>query len=91
MYELQTQFLISIYFIVVLCDCNQKPKCIYIYIYLFFSLRDNLTSSSVNGSLRSNFGNFGFAPQTQFLIYIFFIVEKCDCNQKLKFIHMNLS
>ena len=45
-------------------------------IYFIFGLRDNSTSSSINGFLWSNFPNFGFALQTQFLIYIFFYCIK---------------
>ena len=41
------------------------------YICLCFSLRDYLTSSSTNRLLWSNLANFGFAPQSQFLIYIY--------------------
>ena len=36
------------------------------------SFRDNSTSLSKNGFPGSNFPNFGFAPQTQILNYIFF-------------------
>ena len=61
---------------------------IYIYIYRFFSLRDNLTSSSMNGFLWSKFANFCFVAQTQFLIYSFFIVAHCGCNQNPKFIYI---
>ena len=48
-------------------------------ICLFFPLWDNLTSSSINDFFWSNYANFGFAPQTQFFIYIFFIVTLFDC------------
>ena len=60
------------------------------YICLFFRLRDNLTNSSINGFFWSNIAYFGFTPQNQFLIYIFFIVALCDCNQKSKPIFMSL-
>ena len=84
----QCQFWIYIFIIVALCDCNQKPKSI--YICLCFNLRDNLRSSYTNGLLWSNFANFGFAPQSQFWIYIFFDVALCDCNQKPKSICMSV-
>ena len=39
----------------------------------------------------SNFANFGLVPQAQFLIYIFFIVALCDCNQKRKTLYGQFS
>ena len=48
------------------------------------SLRDNLTSLTRNGFPGSNFPNFGFAPQTQIEIYIFFNIAQCICNSKPK-------
>ena len=41
----------------------------------FFSFRDNSTSLSINGFPVLSFANFGFAPQTQILIYIFFLMR----------------
>ena len=43
-----------------------------------FSLQDNLTILSINGFPGPNFANFGFAPQAQFLIYIFLNVALCN-------------
>ena len=34
--------------------------------------------------------NFGFAPHTRFLSYIFSIIALCDCNQKPKSIYISL-
>ena len=49
---------------------NRSP-----YVCFFFSLRDNLTSSSINGLPGSSFANFEFAPQTQFLnVFCFYIL-----------------
>ena len=48
------------------------------------SFRENLTSMSRNGFPGSNVPNFGFAPQIQIQIYIFFSVAKSICNQKPK-------
>ena len=60
------------------------------YISLFFGFQDNLTSLSINGLPGSNFADFDFAPQTQFLIYILFKEALCDCNQKPKFLYLSL-
>ena len=47
----------------------------------FFSFRDNWTSLLTNGFPVLNFANFRFTTQSQILIYIFFKVVQCDCNQ----------
>ena len=55
-------------------------------LFLFHVLRfqDNLKSLSTNGFPVSTLVNFGFAPQTEILIYIFTNVAQGDCNQKPK-------
>ena len=77
----QTQFLIYIFLMLHITTAIKNRSS---YICLFFSFRDNLTSLSRNGLPGSNFANFGFAPKTQFLIYIFFRVALCNCSQKPK-------
>ena len=59
-----------LFFTVTLCSFNQKSKSIY-YTCLCFSLRDNLTSSSSNLLLWSNFANFVFPPQS-YNLYFFY-------------------
>ena len=44
-----------------------------------------LTRKLKNGFPVSKFANFGFAPQTQILVFIFPNVAQCDCNHKPKF------
>ena len=61
-----------------------------VYIFLFYSFRDNLTSLSINVFPESNFVGFVFAPQNQFLIHIFSILALRDCNQKPKALCMLL-
>ena len=77
----QTQILIYIFFNIAQCICNQKPKSFLCHV---LSFRDNLTRLSRNGFPGSNFPNFGFAPQTRILIYIFFNIAQCICNQTPK-------
>ena len=84
----QTQILIYIFLNVAQCDWNLKTE-VFIYVS-FFSFRNNLKSLSLNDFPVSKLANFGFAPQTQILIYIFFIVAQCDCNQKPKSLYMSL-
>ena len=50
----------------------------------FLSSRDNSTSLYRIGFPRANFHNFGFAPQTQIQIYIFFRIALCICKSKPK-------
>ena len=59
---------------------NRSP-----YICLVFSFRDNLTSLSINGFPVLNYANFGFAPQTQILIYIFFIYRNVTAIKNRRF------
>ena len=78
----QTQFLIYI-FLNVTAIKNRRP-----YICLFFSLRDNLTSSSINGLLWSNF-KILFAKKMLFsskstILHIFDFFE--DHTTKKKFV-----
>ena len=66
----QTQILIYIFFYVAQYDCNQNRS---LFLRHVSSFRDNWTSLSTNGFPVLNFANFGFTPQTQISIYIFFL------------------
>ena len=59
------------------------------YICLHSGFQDNLTSLSINGLPGSNFADYGFAMHTQFLIYVFFNLALCDCNQEPKFLYLS--
>ena len=77
----QTQILINIFFNIAQCICNKNQS---LFLCHVLSFRDNLTSLSTKGFPGSNFRNFGFAPPLQILIYIFFNIAQCICNQKPK-------
>ena len=83
----QTKFSIYIFFNEAVCGCNQKPRFL---LCLFSGFQDRLTIFSINVLPGSNFVNFCFAPQTKFLIYIFFNEALCGCNQKPQVLHLSL-
>ena len=74
----QLQILIYIFFNIAQCICKKNQS---IFLCQVLSFRDNLTSLSRNDFPGSNFRNFGFAPQIQTLIYIFFNIAQCICNK----------
>ena len=84
----QTQDLIYIFINVAQRDCNEKPKS---FLRHVLSFRDNSKSFSRNGFPVSNLVNFGFAPQSKILIYIFINVAQRDCNHKAKSLFISCS
>ena len=77
----QTQILIYIFINVAQRYFNPKQRLFSRHV---LSFRDYSKSFSRNGLPVSNFVNFGFAPESQNLIYIFINVAERDCNQKPK-------
>ena len=84
----QTEILINIFINVAQRDCNEKPKSFLRHVLCF---RDYSKSFSRNGFPMSYFVIFGFAPQSQILIYIFINVAQRDCNHKPKSFFISFS